>query len=357
MHKVECIPVREELPASFFALAGRPYEALPFRPDDEPDVIREVFRMEAQRNEILLYTDHASLRLVGIFPHGAAEAYFGFWETEEALASNREAFALLEADARSRGRAVVIGPLHFNTFHRYRLRLGEPSWGMFDREPVNPSYYPSLLGQLGYSVRSTFESRLIRKETVPDVYVDKQGLLAALDAIPFQFIPLDEAAWVRHEDEIVELVHQVFSANPAYKPISREQFELLYNRQFAARLCPHSSVLFRDKASGQLAAMSFCHPNYHALPAPPAGAPVFARDFPALPRKVLLAKSVGVHPGFRRQGLMAYLGAYAMLSFRELYDEVVFCLMRSDNFSLHFSNDYPYEAAQYALYHKVPDGK
>jgi GNAT superfamily N-acetyltransferase len=310
--------------------------------------------MEAQRNEILLYTDHASLRLVGIFPHGAAEAYFGFWETEEALASNREAFALLEADARSRGRGVVIGPLHFNTFGRYRLRLGEPSWGMFDREPVNPAYYPSLLGQLGYSVRSTFESRLIRKETVPDVYVDKKGLLAALAAIPFEFIPLDEAAWVRHEDEIAELVHQVFSANPAYKPVSREQFGLLYNRAFAAKLCPHSSVLFRDKASGKLAAMSFCHPNYHSLTAP-AEAPDFARDFPALPRKVLLAKSVGVHPRFRRQGLMAYLGAYAMLSFRELYDEVIFCLMRSDNFSLHFTNDYPYEAVQYALYHKVLD--
>jgi hypothetical protein len=34
---------------------------------------------------------------------------------------------------------------------------------------------------------------------------------------------------------------------------------------------------------------------------------------------------------------------------------VIFCLMRSDNFSLHFTNDYPYEAVQYALYHKVLD--
>ncbi|HEX8531912.1 MAG TPA: hypothetical protein VF646_17885 [Cytophagales bacterium] len=352
MPNLERIPLGDELPAGFFTVGRRPYAALPFRPDDDPEVVRAVFRMEAPHHETVLYTDHTDLRLVGIFPHGSAEAYFGFWETEEALAPNREAFARLEADARQRGREVVIGPLHFNTFGRYRLRLGQPSWGMFDREPVNPGYYPSLLGQLGYAVRSTFESRLLRKETVPDVYVDKKGLLAALDAIPFDFIPLDAAAWVRYEDEIAELVHQVFSANPAYKPVSREQFALLYNRSFAAKLCPHSSVLFRDRASGQLAAMSLCHPNYHLLPAPPAGAPDFARDFPALPRKVLLAKSVGVHPGFRRQGLMACLGAYAMLSFRALYDEVIFCLMRSDNFSLHFSNDYPHEAVQYALYHK-----
>jgi len=353
MKTLERIPVHGELPDSFFTLADLPYKELPFRPDESPAVTREVFRLEGERNEVILYTDHASTRLVGIFPHHSAEAYFGFWETTGTLEINQAAFSLLESDARVRNREVVIGPLHFNTFHRYRLRLNEPSWGMFDREPVNPSYYPSLLGQLGYSIRSTFESRLIRKETLPDLYLGKKQLLAALETIPFEFVPLNTTTWQQYEDELFELVHQVFSANPAYKPVPREQFALLYNRSFAAKLCPHSSVLFRDKATGKLAALSLCHPNYHLLPAAPPDYPDFARDFPALPKKVLLVKSVGVHPAFRRQGLMSYLGAHAMLRFRELYDEVIFCLMRSDNFSLHFSNDYPYEASRYALFHKV----
>lgn len=309
--------------------------------------------MEAGRNEIVIYTDQTSLRLVGIFPENSTEAYFGFWETANDLFLNQRAFSLLETDARQRGRTTLVGPMNFNTFHRYRLRLDEaPSWGRFDREPVNPAYYPVLLAQIGFRVRSQFESRLLRKETVPAVYQGKQQLLAALKTIPFEFISLNPETWQRYEDELFELVHQVFSANPAYKPIPKEQFLLLYNRRFSERLCPYSSVLFRDKRSGRLAAMSFCHPNYQSLTFPSGDAPNFVRDFPRLDRKILLVKSVGVHPAFRQRGLMSYVGAYGMLKFQALYDEVIFCLMRTDNFSLHFSDGFPFERARYALFEK-----
>jgi hypothetical protein len=49
---------------------------------------------------------------------------------------------------------------------------------------------------------------------------------------------------------------------------------------------------------------------------------------------------------------MNYMGAYGMMSFRELYDQVIFCLMRSDNFSRHFTDGLPAEVAQYALFGK-----
>ena len=345
MPTINRIPFQATLPDYFFSMA----------PDseDDPAVVLPVFQMEAARNEIIVYTDQRTLRLVGIFPHDSTDAYFGFWETANDLALNQRAFSGLEADARQRGRTVVRGPMNFNTFHRYRLRLnGAPSWGRFDREPVNPVYYPVLLDQLGFWVSSRFESRLIRKETVPGVYRSKKQLLDELAQIPFDFIPLNSETWQRCEAELFELVHQVFSANPAYKPISKTQFQLLYNRQYSEKLCPHSSVLFRDKQSGRLAAMSFCHPNYQSLVLPAGDAPNFARDFSRLEKKVLLVRSVGVHPAFRNQGLMSCLGAYGMLGFRELYDDVIFCLMRADNFSLHFSDGLPFETAQYALFEK-----
>ena len=96
-------------------------------------------------------------------------------------------------------------------------------------------------------------------------------------------------------------------------------------------------------------ALSFCHPNYAPLVLG-STPPNFARDYPRLTERTLLAKTVGVHPDFRKQQLMNYLGAYGMMSFRELYDQVIFCLMRSDNFSRHFTDDLPFEAAQYALF-------
>ena len=93
-------------------------------------------------------------------------------------------------------------------------------------------------------------------------------------------------------------------------------------------------------------------PNYAPLRLAAGTAPNFARDYPRLPRRTLLAKTVGVHPDFRQQQLMSYLGAYGMASFREFYDEIIFCLMRSDNFSRHFTDGLSAEVAQYALFER-----
>ncbi|WP_162052302.1 hypothetical protein [Pontibacter pamirensis] len=341
------------LPESFFTLVPPRYAKLPYKQQEDTAAVQRLFELESERNEIILYTDHQQLRLVGIFPHDGREAHFGFWETTDNLPLNKQAFALLQADVAERDRINITGPLDFNTFQRYRLRLGEaPSWGAFDREPVNPSYYGAILAQLGYEQKSTFESRRICKEDIPAVYSDKKLFLDELKKIPYDFVPLTPEVWQQYATEIFELVHHVFGSNPAYKPVSREQFNMLYNDKFAQKLCPRSSVLFRHKASGRFAAMSFCHPNYQPLRLPASVSPSFAQDYPRLKHKVLLAKSVGVHPDFRGQGLMNYLGAYGMLCFQELYEEVIFCLMRSDNYSTHFTDMLPYELARYALFEK-----
>ena len=348
MTQLDRIPYAGTLPDSFFTI--------PSDTDEDPALIAQLFQMEADRNEIILYTDHATIRLVGIFPTNSDEAYFGFLETVNDLTVNQQAFDLLEDDARQRGRKTIVGPLNFSTFHAYRLRLTEaPSWGRFDREPATPAYYPGLLARLGFQVRSRFESRMIHSQDIPIAYADKGQLLAAFAQFPFEVIPLKPDTWVRYETELIELVHQVFSENPAYKPIPEAQFRLFYNRRFAEKLCPHTSVLFRDRPSGQLVALNFSMPNYQSLTFAPGDAPNFTRDYPRLTRRVLLVKTVGVHPAFRKQGLMLFIGAYGMLRFRDLYDDVLFCLMRADNFSTHFSNGLPHETAAYALFEKRVD--
>ena len=352
MPPIDRLSYTDQLPDAFFFGFGNTVAG--YRSNEKSAVVRELFRMEAARNEIIIYTaERPVLQLVGIFPHDATDAYFGYWETANDLVINQQAFALLEQDARQRGRTVLIGPMNFNTFHRYRLRLSpEPSWGRFDREPVNPAWYPGLLEQLGFRVRSRFESRLLRPEAIPIAYRQKEPLLAGLRQVPFDFIPLNPDTWQTHEANLFELVHQVFQANPAYKPIPKAQFDLLYNRRFAEQLCPHSSVLLRDRASGKLVGLSFCQPNYQSLPFAPDETPNFVRDYPRLAKKTLLVKTVGIHPAFRNRGLMSCLGAYGMLRFQALYDEVIFCLMRSDNFSRHFSDGLSYERAEYALFEK-----
>lgn len=354
MKTCERIEYKGTLPDSFFPIADVLYAQYPFSNDESPELITQLFEMESPKNPAIIYTNHTDMRLVGIFPEEGTEAYFGFWETSNDLASNKAAFELLQADALAKGKEKIIGPIHFNTFQRYRLRLGEaPSWNQFDREPVNPPYYADLLVQLGFEQGLLFESRRIRSEHVPDVYKDKTPFLASLDSLPFEFIPLTPETWMQFRAELYDLVHAIFGRNPGFKPISKEQFELLYGASFAQKLCPHTSVLFREKESGKLAAMSFCHPNYWEGNFGSSYSPTFEQDYPLLPKKVMLAKTIGVHPDFRRQGLMSYLGAYGMLSFSDYYEEAIFCLVRFDNFSLQFLEGFPNERIEYALFEKT----
>jgi GNAT superfamily N-acetyltransferase len=310
--------------------------------------------MLADTHDIVFYTDHWNLRLAGLFPKASdGVAYFGFWETSGSLMLNQLAFEQLFADAALRGMRTVCGPLHFNTYFRYRLRLGKaPSWRQFDREPVNPPYYPELMTQLGFKPILTFETRRLGPEAVPLLYEQRQAMQDQLSQVPFDFIPLTPDTWKAMKDQIFELIQPIFSQNPAYRPVSQEQVRLLYNASFAAGLCPYSSVVLRHQPSGQLAAISICQPNYHSLGRDVSARPVYARDYPRLATRSLLVKHVGVHPDFQGQGIQSLLGAYIMQEFREYYDDVLFCLMLSGNFSLRFSEGLPTEVAYYALFER-----
>lgn len=355
------LPITGALPPSFFAIPEAVYAGQSLRPAPaDPARTAALFAAEAALHDIILYTDHQRVRLVGIFPKekapdGVTDALFGFWEaTPDAAELTAAAFAALAADAAARGFRRLVGPLNFTTFHAYRLRLGAepPSWGAFDREPVNPPYYPDWLEAAGFRPSLTYESRLIRPATVPVVYSDKATLLAQLAHMPFQFIPLTPEAWAAHEAQIFPLVHAIFGENPAYRMIPDDQFRALYGAAYARALCPHSSVLVREPGRGRLVGLSFCHPNYQPLALPPGTAPDFERDYPRLPRgeRTLLAKTVGIHPDFRQRGLMSLLGAYGMGPFRAFYDQVIFCLMRTGNPSLAFTDGLPVEVARYALF-------
>lgn len=354
MSRVERIVYQGSIPDSFFEIPERIYGKSAIKPMEEPEAIRSLFEMEAAHHDIIIYTDHENFRLTGIFPKTEATAYFGFWESVDDQKLTAEAFGLLKNDALKKGSLSLTGPINFNTFQPNRLRVGDvPSWGMFDKEPVNPGYYPELLSAIGFREKLTYETRLIFRKNLPALFAAKDSFVKTIGQIPFDFITLNPENWALYAHDIFELMHLIFKANPFYKAISYEQFQLIYSDQFSEKLCPNSSLLVRDQESGQLVAISLCQPNYHAL-YPLIKEPHFIRDFEKLPHKTLMAKTFGVHPDFRRQGLLNYMGAYGMTSLIEgIYEDVLVCLMRSDNYSAHFSNHVPYESAKYALYEKI----
>src|SRR6187549_1698901 len=132
MLPIERIVFSDTLPASFFRITPRIYEGLPFAKRENENRIEHLFREETQRNDIVIYTDHQSIRLVAIFPKLGDDAYFGFWETVDDPSLNKEVFTTLQNDALARGKKKLTGPLNFNTYQSYRLRLNNPSWIKFD---------------------------------------------------------------------------------------------------------------------------------------------------------------------------------------------------------------------------------
>ena len=337
-------------PKSFFTIPEVVYASLDFQPDAID--IKQELASQADEHDIICYWVPDSCRLVGIFPHQGNTCYFAHWEGLNHPEAHKYAFDQFEAEAKGRGFDQILGPYHFNTFGRYRLRLQTPVWTHFDREPANPEYYVQLLENQGYKAGMRYESRLVRTSDVPDYYIDKASLMASLDAVPYDFIPLTPEYWAAHEQEIYELILAVFGDNPGFQALPFEAYQKLYNPDFARRLCLHTSIVLRDQEKGELAAISLCHPNYKPLQLPPKEQPDYARHYALLEKRTLLAKSQGVHPNHRQQGLMSYLGAYGMLSFKQYYDECLFCLMREGNFSLQFTEGLSYASCEYALFEK-----
>lgn len=343
--------IARQLPPAFFDWVPSLYQQLPYQPEESPEKVHALLALQTGHARMRMFLLPGQARLLGMVTPGSETALFGFWEGENDLESHAQLFATFEQWALEQGCNRLEGPKNFNTFHAYRLRISEPSWQQFNREPVNPPNYPALLQALGFEVLHHFESRKISTAVVPEVYGSKQQLVDSVQSLPFAFIPLTPASWQAHAAAIYELIGEIFCQNPGYQAVSQAEFELLYNAEYAAMLCPHSSVLLAERSSGRLVAISLCHPNYSPLKlSEPA---VFEKHYPLLKHRTLLAKTQGVHPQFRQQGLMNYLGAYGMLSFRQFYDDIIFCLMRHDNPSLRFTDPFPYEKAAYAVYQKI----
>lgn len=350
---MEIIPIKERFPDHFYTIAEVIYKDLPYRPEEEKHQTERLLEFAKESFEVILVTDRKNVRLLGMYPPGKSTAYFGFWETTNDFEACKKAFDVLFVNLKDRGYRRVEGPLNFNTFHRYRLRLGTPSWKMFNREPVNPEYYPEFLKKLGFKYHHTYQSRLLNTNVVPEVYQSKKELMDSVRDLPFEFIPLNPETWAEKELEIFELINRIFGLNPGFQAIPIEEFRLLYNADYAAQLCPHTSILLAERGTGKLVAISLCHPNYKLLNL--SEPPVFEKHYPLLKHRTLLAKTQGVHPNFRKQGLMNYLGAYGMLSFRKYYDDIIFCLMRADNPSLRFTDSFAYEQVEYATYFREVD--
>ncbi len=73
------------------------YRHLPFAPEEDREKIHQLLLEEGADHDMVLYTDHRSVRLLGIFPEETDTAYFAYWEACDP-AANRLAFECFEQE-------------------------------------------------------------------------------------------------------------------------------------------------------------------------------------------------------------------------------------------------------------------
>jgi GNAT superfamily N-acetyltransferase len=278
---------------------------------------------------------------------GKSAAFFGYFESE---AYGPAAPLLLDragAWAREQGAEMLYGPIDFDTYGRYRLRTSSERGGgsPFPGEPYNPSRYPEILTDAGFSVAQEYITQIATGVVRPD-RAQREALHSVTNA-GYTFEELDGARWLALLPELHHSADEIFGEGFAYTPVPAARFAMLYGESVARRLCPHTSVLARSP-DGEIAGFFLFFPDYGPLLVQgAAGGRVnaneisFAEHTPRLAAAGscgVVAKTVGVAPAHRRRGVMDALSAVAIDRGGARYDRWISALVRVGNPSGRFAD-------------------
>ncbi len=359
----------QPLPDGFRDVARRVYAGDPYWIPDTEEELDRLFSADNpyfDSGRAIVEVESNAARLAGFFHperlvDGRQAAFFGYWETEDRYDVNERLFGRVEAWAGEQGAAVVYGPIDFSTFRRYRLRLSAPDGaGCFPGEPYNPSYYAPLLERLGYHPAAKYVTQGTTRpyaEVAGEMLAAKAVTDAMLAEVGVRIERLSPQYWMENLDAFYPLIDLVFGQNFAYSRISHETFRSLCGEPFARRFCDRTSVVAVG-GDGSIAGFLLCFPDYGPLVCQGAEHRIRLQDlsyrehFPLLDPPVFLAKTLGVHPKYRRKSLMNAMASEALRRSLDLYQTGLVCLMKVDNYSVRFGRSIAEEIRTYALYAK-----
>ena len=310
------------------------------------------------------YARLAVFRQQGLTIDGEAAAWFGFFESIDDARAATLLLAEAATWARGQGADVLYGPIDFNTFGRYRVRVSaEPDAVPFPGEPYNPAYYAPLLERAGFHVAREYVTQIGRIK--PQPLEAQREMVRAVAGAGYTLEPLDGAAWLAALPELHRKADEIFADSFGYTPVSYEQFASGYGASVAKRLCARTSVLARGP-DGDLAGFFLVYPHYgplaiqgSALGRVPASELSYEAHDPILVAAgcvQAVGKTVGVAPKHRGRGLMDALGASVVERGIGRYDCWIGAMIRADNPSRRFGAKHMDFERTYALYRQPLTG-
>ena len=291
---------------------------------------------------------------------GRQAAFFGLWEQAGSGDATSRLLREAEAWARSAGADVLYGPVDFNTWRRYRLRLdAERDAPTFLGEPYNPPHYPALLEAAGYRVARRYLSQIGTRQPVRVEH--KERVSAAVLPAGYDIQPLDGVTWRENLPELKQLADAIFAENFAFSPESFETFARGYGDAVAHRLCPRTSLLAHGP-DGDIVGFVLIYPQYGRLAVQGTAAPrlattdlSFTEHCPVLEQmgeRTAVVRTIGVHPAHRARGVMDALMAEAVARGVQHYDRWIGALIDESNWSRRFGASQTDHERSYALFAK-----
>lgn len=234
----------------------------------------------------------------------------------------------------------IIGPIHGNTWSRYRLALPrtgkeEHTGPAFLGEPRNPAEYNDHFREAGLHPLWTYESRLVRRPSAnPEREAESQ---ARLRRFGVRVRPLDFARFEKDLRAVYDLSLEAFADNWFYTPIPFAPFAAAHERM--RPILDPSLVLLAEGREGALLGYGYAYPDPNA----PVG------------RSRIVLKTLAASRAARRMGIGRALVDAIHRVARERGVEVIHALTQSSNTSTSISAQHEVETfRRYALYGVQP---
>lgn len=342
---------REGVPPGFLDLPARVYAGDDSWVPEDGDAVAAAFSPE---NPYFAYGQAQALCIPGKVRvaafhepafriHDEKVAFFGYFESTGDGAANAEAFAALRGWARARGARALYGPIQWNTYRGYRVRLSaEPGALPFLGEPHSHPAYPGQFEALGMALHQRSLTQIIPLKQVVEGLALVAPVYEGLCGQGYRFETPTPERWAASLPTLYEMAESIFAQNFAYSRISYPEFCGVFEAALLRRICPHSSTLVFGP-DGDPVAFGLAFPHYGPLIVSGRGAervPVrdldYQRHLPLLAEqrpRACIGKTIGVQRAHRRKGLMEAMLYASFQRAQRLYDVWYGALIREDNFS------------------------
>lgn len=148
--------------------------------------------------------------------------YVGMFEAEPGGAGAMRVLSAIEEAASGLGMVRLVGPVDRTIWERYRFKVAGFD-DTYTGDPSNPSVYPHLWEQAGFSVRDSWRSDVI--EAVSDSKTDKMACrLRRAEEMGYVLRHVTRTSFKSDAAAIHRLVSDLYSGFPAFTPRQWDDF-------------------------------------------------------------------------------------------------------------------------------------